>query len=74
MSRSAIIRAIWYNAVARGDINRIVIGHHTNIQDNAVLHLADEFALRDRELGDGRSLGHCPCLHGGRRNAHRMAR
>jgi carbonic anhydrase/acetyltransferase-like protein (isoleucine patch superfamily) len=31
--------SVWYNAVLRGDINRIVVGHHTNIQDNAVLHL-----------------------------------
>ena len=36
--------SVWYNAVVRGDINRIAIGHHTNIQDNAVLHLADDYA------------------------------
>src|SRR4051812_30920465 len=35
--------SVWYNAVLRGDINRIEIGHHTNIQDNAVIHLADDF-------------------------------
>jgi carbonic anhydrase/acetyltransferase-like protein (isoleucine patch superfamily) len=35
--------SVWYGAVLRGDINRIVVGHHTNIQDNAVLHLADDF-------------------------------
>jgi len=34
--------SVWFNAVLRGDINRIAVGHHTNIQDNAVLHLADE--------------------------------
>jgi len=34
--------SIWYNAVVRGDINRIDIGHHTNVQDNAVLHVADD--------------------------------
>ena len=34
--------SVWFNAVARGDINRIVIGHHTNIQDNSVLHLSDD--------------------------------
>jgi hypothetical protein len=33
--------SVWFNAVLRGDIERIVIGHHTNVQDNAVLHLAD---------------------------------
>jgi len=36
--------SVWYGAVLRGDINRIIVGHHTNIQDNAVLHLADDFA------------------------------
>ena len=35
--------SVWFNAVLRGDLNRIVVGHHTNIQDNAVLHLADDF-------------------------------
>ena len=30
--------SVWYGAVLRGDINRIVVGHHSNIQDNAVLH------------------------------------
>src|SRR5438046_8941267 len=35
--------SVWYNAVLRGDINRIGVGHHTNIQDNAVLHRADEY-------------------------------
>ncbi len=35
--------SVWYNAVLRGDINRIEVGHHTNVQDNAVIHLAEEF-------------------------------
>ena len=35
--------SVWYHAVLRGDINRIVVGHHSNIQDNAVLHLADDY-------------------------------
>ena len=34
--------SVWYNAVVRGDINSIVVGHNTNIKDNAVLHLADD--------------------------------
>lgn len=29
---------IWYNAVIRGDVERIEIGEYTNIQDGAVLH------------------------------------
>ena len=52
--------SIWYNAVARGDINRIVIGHHTNIQDNAVLHLADEFSC---VIGNWVTVGHSAIIH-----------
>lgn len=29
---------IWYNAVVRADLEKIVIGKYTNIQDGAVLH------------------------------------
>src|SRR5436190_1244734 len=52
--------SIWYNAVARGDINRIVVGHHSNIQDNAVLHLADDFPCL---LGNYVTVGHSAILH-----------
>lgn len=30
--------SIWYGAVVRGDLEHIVIGQHTNIQDGAILH------------------------------------
>ncbi len=30
--------SIWYGAVLRGDVERILIGDRTNIQDGAVLH------------------------------------
>lgn len=30
--------SVWYGAVVRGDVEKIVIGKHTNIQDGAVLH------------------------------------
>lgn len=30
--------SIWYGAILRGDVERIVIGAHTNIQDGAILH------------------------------------
>src|ERR1039457_2669387 len=36
--------SVWYGAVLRGDINRIVVSHHTNIQANAVLPLGATFA------------------------------
>jgi carbonic anhydrase/acetyltransferase-like protein (isoleucine patch superfamily) len=52
--------SVWYNAVLRGDINRIVVGHHSNIQDNAVLHLADEFACL---VGNYVTVGHSAIVH-----------
>jgi gamma-carbonic anhydrase len=52
--------SIWYGAVVRGDINRIVIWHHTNIQDNAVLHLADDYPCL---VGNYVTIGHSAIVH-----------
>jgi gamma-carbonic anhydrase len=52
--------SVWYNAVLRGDINRIVVGHHSNIQDNAVLHLADDHACI---VGNWVTVGHSAIVH-----------
>jgi carbonic anhydrase/acetyltransferase-like protein (isoleucine patch superfamily) len=52
--------SVWYHSVLRGDINRIVVGHHTNIQDNAVLHLADDYACL---VGNWVTVGHSAIVH-----------
>ena len=52
--------SVWYNAVLRGDINRIVVGEGSNIQDNAVLHLADDFPCI---LGRYVTVGHSAIVH-----------
>lgn len=52
--------SVWHNAVLRGDINRIAVGHHTNIQDNAVLHLADDFPCL---VGNYVTVGHGALVH-----------
>src|SRR5438270_11435336 len=52
--------SVWCNAVLRGDINRIVVGHHSNIQDNAVLHLADEYGCL---VGNYVTVGHNAIVH-----------
>jgi carbonic anhydrase/acetyltransferase-like protein (isoleucine patch superfamily) len=52
--------SVWCNAVLRGDINRIFVGHHTNIQDNAVLHLADDLPCL---LGNYVTVGHAAIVH-----------
>ncbi|MCX7780311.1 MAG: gamma carbonic anhydrase family protein [Negativicutes bacterium] len=53
--------SIWFNAVARGDVNRIEIGRYTNIQDNSVLHVADDFPCI---IGDYVTVGHNCVIHG----------
>jgi carbonic anhydrase/acetyltransferase-like protein (isoleucine patch superfamily) len=52
--------SVWYGAVLRGDINRVVVGHHSNIQDNAVLHLADDFPCL---VGNWVTIGHSAIVH-----------
>src|SRR5271167_2974063 len=52
--------SVWYNATVRGDINYIEVGHHTNIQDNAVLHLADDFPCI---VGNWVTVGHGAIVH-----------
>ncbi len=52
--------SIWFNAVLRGDINRIEVGHHTNIQDNAVLHVADDWPC---VVGNYVTVGHAALVH-----------
>jgi len=52
--------SVWYGAVLRGDINRIVIGPRSNVQDGAVIHLADDFPTLVGELV---TVGHKAILH-----------
>jgi gamma-carbonic anhydrase len=53
--------SIWFNTVLRGDINRVVIGHHTNIQDLSVCHVTDDCAC---VVGNYVTVGHRVVLHG----------
>ena len=52
--------SVWYGAVLRGDINEIVIGPRSNIQDNAVVHLADDFGCY---IGELVTVGHSAIIH-----------
>ncbi len=52
--------SIWYGAVLRGDINRIIIGAGSNVQDNTVIHLADEFPAI---IGRLVTIGHSAVIH-----------
>lgn len=52
--------SVWYGAVLRGDINRIVLGDYSNIQDNAVVHLADDYPCL---IGRHVTIGHSAIVH-----------
>ncbi len=53
--------SIWFNAVLRGDIEKIVIGENSNIQDGSVLHTDPGCPLT---VGKGVTVGHTVMLHG----------
>ena len=59
--------SIWYGAVLRGDVNSIVIGDRTNIQDGAVLHTLYDGAPHPSKtiIGSDVSVGHNAIIHGG---------
>src|SRR5689334_13006913 len=52
--------SVFYGAVLRGDIARIVVGEGSNIQDNAVVHLADDL---DAIIGAWCTIGHSAIVH-----------
>jgi len=52
--------SVWYGAVLRGDINRIIIGPRSNVQDNAVVHIDTPNETR---LGELVTVGHSAIVH-----------
>lgn len=60
--------SVWCGAVLRGDVNRIVIGRGTNIQDLSVGHVShktsDKPAGSPLIVGDYVTVGHSVILHG----------
>lgn len=53
--------SVWFNAVLRGDRNKIKIGSKTSIQDNVVIHADPENGV---QIGNDVSVGHGAVLHG----------
>lgn len=52
--------SVFYGAVLRGDIHEIRVGEGTNIQDNAIVHLADDFGAY---IGKWCTIGHAAIVH-----------
>jgi carbonic anhydrase/acetyltransferase-like protein (isoleucine patch superfamily) len=52
--------SVWYGCVLRGDINSIVIGEDSNVQDGTIVHLADDHGVR---VGNHTTIGHAAIIH-----------
>jgi len=60
--------SIWPLTVIRGDVNSILIGDNTNIQDNSVLHVSHDGPYNSSgfnlKIGNNVTVGHRVILHG----------
>jgi len=52
--------SVFYKCVLRGDIQDIIIGEGTNIQDGTIIHTADEYPAI---IGDYVTVGHGAIIH-----------
>jgi carbonic anhydrase/acetyltransferase-like protein (isoleucine patch superfamily) len=60
--------SIWCNTVLRGDVNRIVIGRGSNVQDLTMGHVSHKTPAKPQgsplTIGDYVTVGHSVILHG----------
>jgi carbonic anhydrase/acetyltransferase-like protein (isoleucine patch superfamily) len=54
--------SIWFSAVIRGDVNRIILGENVNVQDGVVIHCT--YKKTKTKIGDNVSIGHNAIIHG----------
>jgi carbonic anhydrase/acetyltransferase-like protein (isoleucine patch superfamily) len=54
--------SVWFQAVIRGDVNRIVLGNKVNVQDGAIIHCTYQKAATF--IGNNVSIGHRAMVHG----------
>ena len=52
---------IWFGTRLRGDMNKIVIGENTNIQENSVIHIDVDY---ETIIGRNVTIGHGAIIHG----------
>ncbi len=54
--------SVWFNAVIRGDVNKIVMGNKVNVQDGAVIHCT--YQKTATIISSNVSIGHNAIVHG----------
>lgn len=52
----------WFNTTIRGDVNKITIGHSSNIQDNSCIHVTNQTG--PTIIGNEVTIGHNCMIHG----------
>jgi carbonic anhydrase/acetyltransferase-like protein (isoleucine patch superfamily) len=53
--------SVWFGAVLRGDADAITLGHRSNVQENAVVHVDPGFPV---QIGSDCIIGHGAIVHG----------
>ena len=53
--------SVWWGAVLRGDYERITVGERSNVQDNCIIHMDEDYPVT---VGDRVTVGHKVVLHG----------
>jgi len=54
--------SVWFNAVIRGDVNKIILGNKVNVQDGAIIHCT--YQKCGTIVGNNVSVGHNAIVHG----------
>lgn len=52
--------SVWYGTVIRGDVEEVIIGQRTNVQDNVTIHVAKGFKTT---IGCDVTIGHNAIVH-----------
>lgn len=53
--------SVWHGAIIRGDMDKIIIGKNSNVQDNSVVHVSEGHPV---SIGDDVTIGHHAVIHG----------
>ena len=53
--------SVWFNAVLRADVDKIVIGENSNVQDNCTVHCTEGYPV---VIGKNVTVGHNAVVHG----------
>lgn len=61
--------SVWFGAVIRAEMDRVVIGRGTNVQDNCVIHVDAGFPCL---IGEECTLGHSAVVHGAKVGDHTL--